>query len=113
MARSITCRKPRFWVRSDKELLTQRGLDALHKPYFEHPTRISMSRNTKVDWKAIARKRWPLFKIQGEEPFVAIPRGEGSVFSFTTALERSTHAPPNSEFLTLRPPGQTRKAGAD
>jgi hypothetical protein len=55
-------------------------------------------------WKAIARKRWPQSKIQGDGPFVAIPRGEGTVCLFSTALERTTHAPPNSRFLTLHQP---------
>jgi hypothetical protein len=36
-----------------------------------------MSENAEPDWKAITRKRWPLFKIGGEGPFVAFPRGEG------------------------------------
>ncbi len=72
-----------------------------------------MSEHTETDWKAIARKRWPLFEIQGDGPFVAIPRGEGKVCLFGTVLERSTQAPPNSEFLTLHPPERTRNAGAD
>ncbi len=72
-----------------------------------------MSEDTKTNWKAIAQKRWPLFKVQGDGPFVAIPRGEGIVHLFSTVLERSTHAPPNSEFLTLRPPERMRNAGAD
>jgi len=72
-----------------------------------------MSENAAVDWKAIAGKRWPLFKIQGDGPFVAIPRGEGTVCLFSTVLERSMHAPPNSRFLTLRAAEQTRKAGRD
>jgi hypothetical protein len=72
-----------------------------------------MFENAEVDWKAMARKRWPLFEIQGDGPFVAIPRGEGTVCLFSTVLERTTHAPPDSRFLTLRPPERTRKAGAD
>jgi hypothetical protein len=72
-----------------------------------------MCENAEADWKAIARKWWPLFKIRGEGPFVALPRGEGTVYLFSTVLERTTHAPPNSEFLTLRLPEQTREAGAD
>lgn len=72
-----------------------------------------MAENTELDWKAIARERWPLFKIQGDGLFVALPRGEGTVCLFTTVLERTTQAPPSSRFLTLRPPERTRKAGAD
>jgi hypothetical protein len=72
-----------------------------------------MSEDTEVDWKALARKRWPLFKIEGEGPFVAIPRGEGTVYLFSAILERNTHAPPNSEFLTLRPSGRARNTDAD
>ena len=72
-----------------------------------------MSENTEVDWKALARKRWPLFEIQGEGPFVAITRGEGTVRLFSTVIERTTHTPHNSQFVTLRSPEQTRKAGAD
>ena len=53
-----------------------------------------MSENAEVDWKAVARKRWPLSKIQGDGPFVAIPRGEGTVCLFSTVLERTTYAPP-------------------
>ncbi|MGH2510635.1 MAG: hypothetical protein ACRDHZ_24950 [Ktedonobacteraceae bacterium] len=32
------------------------------------------------DWHAIAQERWPLYKIEGDGPFVAMPRGEGRVF---------------------------------
>ncbi len=71
-----------------------------------------MPENAEVDWKAIARKRWPLFKIQGDGPFVAIPRGGDTVYLFETVFERTTHAPPNSEFVTLRPPERTRKAAS-
>lgn len=71
-----------------------------------------MPENTEVDWKAIARKRWPLFKIQGDGPFVAIPRGESTICLFSTVLERTMHAPSNSRFLTLRRSERTRKAGA-
>ncbi len=35
-----------------------------------------MSENAEVDWRAIARERWPLYKIEGDGPFVAMPRGE-------------------------------------
>lgn len=69
-----------------------------------------MSDNAEVDWRAIARERWPMFKIQGDGPFVALPRGKGTVYLFSGLFERTRAAPPNSEFLTLRPPDQTRKA---
>ena len=63
-----------------------------------------MSESTKVDWRAIAEKRWPMHKIRGDGPFVAMPRGEATVYLFSTVLERSTGAPPSSRLLTLRPP---------
>ncbi len=69
-----------------------------------------MSENAEVDWRAIARERWPLYKIEGEGPFVAMPRGEDTVHLFRTVLERTRGAPPNSRLLTLRPPGRRRKA---
>lgn len=71
-----------------------------------------MAENADVDWRAIARERWPLFKIQGDGPFVALPRGEGTVYLFSTAYKRTKGAPVNSEFLTLRPPERTRKTGS-
>lgn len=63
-----------------------------------------MSESAKTDWRASAQKRWPLHKIEGDGPFVAMPRGEATVYLFSTILERSTDAPPNSRLLTLRPP---------
>ena len=69
-----------------------------------------MSENAEVDWRAIARERWPLYKIEGDGPFVAIPRGEGAVYLFRTVLERSTGGPPNSQLLTLRPLERKRKS---
>jgi hypothetical protein len=60
-----------------------------------------MSEDPEVDWRAIAVKRWPMRKIEGNGPFVAIPRGTASVYLFQTVFERSTSAPPNSELVTL------------
>jgi len=40
-------------------------------------------------------------KIEGNGPFVAMPRGQATVYLFQTVYERSTSAPPNSEFVTL------------
>ena len=68
-----------------------------------------MSEDAEVNWRAIARERWPLYKIEGDGPFVAMPRGEGTVYLFRTVLERSTGGPPNSQLLTLRPPERKRK----
>jgi hypothetical protein len=69
-----------------------------------------MSEDLEVQWRAIAQDRWPMNKIEGDGPFVAIPRGEGTVYLFTTLLERSTSAPPNSQLMTLRAPSRTRKS---
>jgi hypothetical protein len=69
-----------------------------------------MSENLDVEWRAIAQDRWPMNKIEGDGPFVAIPRGEGTVYLFTTLLERSTSAPRNSQLTTLRAPSRTRKS---
>lgn len=65
-----------------------------------------------VDLEAITLKP-PPFKIEGDGPFVAISRGRGTVCSFIMVLERSTHGPPNSEFLILRRPERMRNAGED
>ena len=70
-----------------------------------------MTEGAEVDWRAIAQARWPLCKIQGDGPFVALPRGKGTVYLFRTIFERTKRAPPNSQLLTLRPPEQTRKTG--
>jgi hypothetical protein len=72
-----------------------------------------MSKRDEVDWRAIAQGRWPLYKIKGDGPFVAMPRGEGTVYLFRTILERTTDAPPNSQFLTLRPAERKRKTSSD
>jgi hypothetical protein len=72
--------------------------------------RSEMSEDAQVDWQAIARQRWPLSEIRGDGPFVALPRGQGTVYLFNTVLERSTGAPPNSRLLTLRAPKRTRRA---
>jgi hypothetical protein len=69
-----------------------------------------MPEDAHVDWQAIARQRWPLSEIQGDGPFVALPRGQGTVYLFNTVLERSTGAPPNSRLVTLRAPKRLRKA---
>lgn len=69
-----------------------------------------MAEDLEVEWRAIAQDRWPMNKIEGDGPFVAIPRGEGTVYLFTTLLERSTSAPPNSKLMTLRAPLRTRKS---
>lgn len=74
------------------------------------PSRSHMSEDARVDWQAIARQRWPLSEIRGDGPFVALPRGQGTVYLFNTVLERSTGAPPNSRLLTLRAPKRARKA---
>jgi hypothetical protein len=57
-----------------------------------------MSEDAHVDWPGIARQRWPLSEIRGDGPFVALPRGQGTVYLFNTVLERSTGAPLNSRF---------------
>jgi hypothetical protein len=49
-----------------------------------------MSGSAKADWRASAQKRWPLHKIEGDGPFVAMPRGEATVYLFSTILKRST-----------------------
>jgi len=54
-----------------------------------------------VDWRDIAKRRWPLCKIEGNGPFVAMLRRGAIVYLFRTVFERSTGAPPNSEFVTL------------
>lgn len=69
---------------------------------------LSKDTEIEVDWRAIAQDRWPMSKIEGDGPFVAMPRGEASVYLFTTLLERSTSAPPNSKLLKLHPPGRRR-----
>jgi len=71
-----------------------------------------MPENAEVDWLAIARKRWPLFEIRGDGPFVAVSRGKDTVSLFSSVFERTGAAPPNSEFLTLRPPDRTRKTAS-
>ena len=68
-----------------------------------------MSENAEVNWRVIAKERWPLYKIEGDGPFVAMPRGEGTVYLFSTILERTTGAPPNSQLLTLRPPTRSQR----
>ncbi len=68
-----------------------------------------MTEGAEVDWRAIAQARWPLCKIHGDGPFVAMPRGQGTVYLFRTILERTKGAPPNSQLLTLRPMERTRK----
>jgi hypothetical protein len=70
---------------------------------------LSTSSENEVDWRAIAQDRWPMSKIEGEGPFVAMPRGDATVYLFTTLLERSTGAPPNSKLVTLRAPARSRK----
>ena len=69
-----------------------------------------MPEKPEVDWRAIAKERWPLYKIEGDGAFVAMPRGEGTVYLFSTVLERTTGAPPNSRLLTLSE--RARKAGS-
>jgi hypothetical protein len=69
-----------------------------------------MSENLEMQWRAIAQDRWPMNKIEGDGPFVAIPRGEGTVYLFSTLLERSTSAPPNSKLMTLRAPSRARRS---
>ena len=69
-----------------------------------------MPEKAEVDWRAIAQERWPLYKIEGDGAFVAMPRGEGTVYLFSTVLERTTGAPPNSRLLTLSE--RARKAGS-
>jgi hypothetical protein len=71
-----------------------------------------MSEDAEVDWRAIARERWPLFKIEGNGPFVAIPRGEGTVYLFSTLFARTKGAPPNSQLVTLRPRERAQKTSA-
>ena len=45
-----------------------------------------MPEKAEVDWRAIAQERWPLYKIEGDGAFVAMPRGEGTVYLFSTVL---------------------------
>jgi hypothetical protein len=70
---------------------------------------MSKQSGVEVDWRAIAKDRWPMSKIEGEGPFVAIPRGDATVYLFATLLERSTGAPPNSKLVTLRAPSRARE----
>jgi len=58
-----------------------------------------------------ARERWPVLDIQGDGPFVAVPLGQGTVCSLWTVIERSTHAPPNSQFVTQSPPARMPSLG--
>ena len=69
-----------------------------------------MPEKPEVEWRAIAKERWPLYKIEGDGPFVAMPRGEGTVYLFSTVLERTTGAPPNSRLVNLSE--RARKAGS-
>lgn len=72
-----------------------------------------MPEQVEVDWRAIARNRWPMYKIRGHGSFAAMPRGEGTIYLFNTVFERTRHAPPHLQFLTLRPSETMRKTGSD